>query len=174
MLRVLNAECDQLMVMARMNVAALRSHVHLRRRRTGFSTMVASNPGAITHLLTCWIEHNNSLDPKGQTIVLGASLNVFDDLDWGALRLKQMFAAEIIRLETESHHPSAKKCVYNFASVPGDPIIGLRSKCPRHTCWRATQASHLDLKLPQNCATKKFRKLSLDSVSLFLAALFLL
>ena len=68
------------------------------------------------------------------------------------------------------------KCVYNFASVPGDPIIGLCSKCPRHTCWRATQASsHLDLKLPQNCATKKFRKLSLDSVfpcfSLFSSAL---
>ena len=62
----------------------------------------------------------------------------------------------------------AKKCAYNFASVPGDPIIGLRSKCPRHTCWRATQASHLDLKLPQNCATKKFRKLSLDSVFPFL------
>ena len=68
----------------------------------------ASNPGAITHLLTCWIEHNNSLDPRGQTIVLGASLNVFNDLDWGALHLKQMFAAEIIRLETESHHPSAQ------------------------------------------------------------------
>ena len=111
MLRVLNAECDQLMVMARMNVGALRCRVHLRRRRTGFSTMVASNPGAITHLLTCWIEHNNSLDQRGQTIVLGASLNVFDDLDWGALHLKQMFAAEIIRLETESHHPSVQKNV---------------------------------------------------------------
>ena len=44
----------------------------------------------------------------------------------------------------------ANQCVYNFASVPGDPIIGLRSKCPRHTCWRAPQASsHLDLKLPR-------------------------
>ena len=66
----------------------------------------ASNPGAITHLLTCWIEHSNSsLDSRGHMIVLGASLNVFDDLDWGALRVKQMFAAEIIRLETESGHP---------------------------------------------------------------------
>jgi len=71
----------------------------------------ASNPGAITHLLTCWIEHNNSLDPRGQTIVLGASLNVFNDLDWGALHLKQMFAAEIIRLETESHHLSVQENV---------------------------------------------------------------
>ncbi|CAL1130723.1 unnamed protein product [Cladocopium goreaui] len=71
----------------------------------------ASNPGAITHLLTCWIEHNDSLDPRGQTIVLGASLNVFDDLDWGALHLKQMFAAEIIRLETESHHLSVQENV---------------------------------------------------------------
>ncbi|CAL1148176.1 unnamed protein product, partial [Cladocopium goreaui] len=94
--RVLNAECDQLMVMARMNVGALRSHVHLRRRRTGFSTM-------------------------GQTVVLGASLNVFDDLDWGALRLKQMFAAEIIRLETESHHPSQvlqTHVLARYASLP--------------------------------------------------------
>ena len=71
----------------------------------------ASNPGAITHLLTCWIEHNNSLESRGQAIVLGASLNVFNDLDWGALRLKQMFAAEIIRLETESHHPGVQKHV---------------------------------------------------------------
>jgi hypothetical protein len=168
MLRVLNAECDQLMVMARMNVGALRCHVHLRRRRTGFSTMVGEQPWSNHPLVDLLDRTQQFIGPKGQTIVLGASLNVFDDLDWGALRLKQMFAAEIIRLETESHHPSAKKCVYNFASVPGDPIIGLRSKCPRHTCWRATQASHLDLKLPQNCATKKFRKLSLDSVFPFL------
>ena len=113
----------------------------------------ASNPGAITHLLTCWIEHSNSsLDPRGQMIVLGAALNVFDDLDWGALRIRQMFAAEIIRLETESHHPAF---VYNFAWVPGDPIIGLSScKCPRHMSWRATQASHLDLKLPQKPSSK--------------------
>ena len=39
-LGVLNAECDDLMVMARMNVGALRCHVHLRRGRAGFSTMV--------------------------------------------------------------------------------------------------------------------------------------
>ena len=42
-------------------------------------------------------------------IILGAALNVFDDLDWGALRVKQMFAAEIIRLETESRHPSVQE-----------------------------------------------------------------
>ena len=74
----------------------------------------ASNPGAIGHLLTCWIEHNrfnSSLGPKGQTIVLGASLNVFGDLDWGALRLKQMCAAEIIRLESESHYATTQKNV---------------------------------------------------------------
>ena len=52
-------------------------------------------------LLTCWIEHSNS---SGQMIVLRAALNVFDNLDRGALRIRQMFAAEIIRLETESHH----------------------------------------------------------------------
>ena len=71
----------------------------------------ASNPGAITYLLTCWIEHNSSLDQGGQTMVLGAALNVFHDLDWGALRVKQMCAAEIIRLETESRHPSVQEYV---------------------------------------------------------------
>ena len=72
----------------------------------------ASNPGAITHLLACWKEHSNSsLDPKGQRIVLGAAINVFDDLDWGALRVKQMFATEIIRLETESDDASVQRFV---------------------------------------------------------------
>ena len=170
MLRVLNAEYDQLMVMARMNVGALRCHVHLRRRRTGFSTLVGEQPWSNHPLVDLLDRTQQFIGPKGAN----DSSRSFAEFGLGTLRLKQMFAAEIIRLETESHHPSAKKCVYNFASVPGDPIIGLRSKCPRHTCWRATQASHLDLKLPQNCATKKFRKLSLDSVSLFLAALFLL
>ena len=75
----------------------------------------ASNPGAITHLLTCWIEHtNSSLDPRGQMIVLGAVLNVFDDLDWGALRIRQMFAAEIVGLETESHHPGVQNLLSIF------------------------------------------------------------
>ena len=131
----------------------------------------ASNPGAITHLLTCWIEHNNSLESRGQAIVLGASLNVFNDLDWGALRLKQMFAAEIIRLETESHHPGVQKHVAKILHrFPEIRSLACAASAP---CWRATQASsHLDLKLPQNCATKKFRKLSLDSVFPFLAALF--
>ena len=112
MLRVLNAEYDQLMVMARMNVGALRCHVHLRRRRTGFSTLVGEQPWSNHPLVDLLDRTQQFIGPKGQTIVLGASLNVFNDLDWGALHLKQMFAAEIIRLETESYHPGVlKKCL---------------------------------------------------------------
>ena len=54
-------------------------------------------------------------------IILGAALNVFDDLDWGALRVKQMFAAEIIRLETESRHPYVQerlsKILHQFPEI---------------------------------------------------------
>ena len=32
--------------------------------------------------------------------MLGAASEVFADMDWGALRVKQMFAAEVRRLET--------------------------------------------------------------------------
>ena len=38
--RILNVEFGQLMVIARMNVGALRCHVHLRRGCAGLSTMV--------------------------------------------------------------------------------------------------------------------------------------
>ena len=37
-----------------------------------------------------------------QLAVLTLAECVFQNLDWGALRLKQMFAAEVMRLETES------------------------------------------------------------------------
>jgi len=78
MLRVLNAEYDQLMVMARMNVGALRCHVHLRRRRTGFSTLVGEQPWSNHPLVNLLDRTQQFIGPKGQTIVLGASLN----LDW--------------------------------------------------------------------------------------------
>ena len=92
----------------------------------------ASNPEAITHLLTCWIEHSSSsLDSWGHMIILGASLNVFEDLDWGALHLKQMFAAESIRLETESNHPS----VQGFLSENLRQFPEIRSlACAAQTC----------------------------------------
>ena len=65
MLRVLNAECDQLMVMARMNVGALRCHVHLRRRRTGFSTMVGEQPWSNHPLVDLLDRTQQFIGPKG-------------------------------------------------------------------------------------------------------------
>ena len=92
----------------------------------------ASNPGAITHLLTCWIEHSNgSLDSKGHVIVLGAALNVFGDLDWGALRIRQMFAAEIIRLDIESHHPGVQRLLsMNFNLFPEIRSLACAASAP--------------------------------------------
>ena len=170
MLRVLNAECDQLMVMARMNVGALRSHVHLRRRRTGFSTMVGEQPWSNHPLVDLLDRTQQFIGRKGAN---GSSRSFAECLRRFGLGCIASQANVCCRNHSignwEPPPECAKKCVYNFASVPGDPIIGLRSKCPRHTCWRATQASHLDLKLPQNCATKKFRKLSvvLQALGLF-------
>ena len=65
MLRVLNAEYDQLMVMARMNVGALRCHVHLRRRRTGFSTMVGEQPWSNHPLVDLLDRTQQFIGPKG-------------------------------------------------------------------------------------------------------------
>ena len=60
----------------------------------------ASNPGAMPHLLACWIQHS-SLGPMVQLAMLTLTDRVFLYLDWGALRLNSMFSAEVMRLETE-------------------------------------------------------------------------
>ena len=65
----------------------------------------ASNSGAMTHLFTRWIEHSSSSSraPDAQSLVISVAETVFENLDWGAMLLKQKFAAEVKRLEAESH-----------------------------------------------------------------------
>ena len=64
----------------------------------------------MTHLLACWIEHS-SLAPNMQLAMLGITYCAFRHLDWGALSVKQMFAAEIMRLEAESDDEHVQKSV---------------------------------------------------------------
>jgi hypothetical protein len=52
----------------------------------------------MTHLLTRWKEQS-SWTRATQKMMFGAACSVFEHLDWGALRVKQMFAAEVKRLE---------------------------------------------------------------------------
>ena len=73
-----------------------------------FNACFTSNPGAMTRLLTCFMEHF-SLSSLVQVAMLGLSKTVFLDLDWGALRVKQRFAAEVMRLEAAgSDHKSVR------------------------------------------------------------------
>ena len=61
----------------------------------------ARNPGAVTHLLTCLLTYfteYGSLCSLVQVAVLSLTSKVFK-MDWGALRFKQRFAAEIRQLE---------------------------------------------------------------------------
>ena len=64
----------------------------------------------MTHLLACWIEHS-SLPPNMQLAMLGITYCAFRHLDWGALSVKQMFAAEIMRLEAESDDEHVQESV---------------------------------------------------------------
>ena len=80
------------------------------RGAPAFKLCWASNPGAMTHLLACWIEHS-ALAPKMQVAMLGITDCVFRYLDWGALHLKQMLAAEVMRLEAESDDKSVQLSV---------------------------------------------------------------
>ncbi|CAL1141993.1 unnamed protein product [Cladocopium goreaui] len=76
-----------------------------------FKVWWASNPGAITHWCSSWIEHS-SLSPAAQCLLIRLAAGVFEDLDWGALHLKRMFAAEVRRLETEGR----TRCLRGYAS----------------------------------------------------------
>ena len=55
----------------------------------------------MTHLFSGWTKQI-SLSRLTETLLLIVAIRVFDCLDWGALRVKQMFAAEIKRLQVES------------------------------------------------------------------------
>ena len=56
------------------------------------------------------IEHS-SLSKFTLLGMLGAASVVFTAMDWGALRLKQMFAAEVRRLETQSDDETVQAAV---------------------------------------------------------------
>ena len=71
------------------------------------------NPEAMTRLLSGWIKQI-SLSRLTETLLLTVAICVFEDLDWGALRVKQMFATEIKRLRTRLQVESdeiVEKCV---------------------------------------------------------------
>ena len=75
-----------------------------------FNLWWVGNPGAMTYLLTCMIEHS-SLSKFTLLGMLGAASVVFTAMDWGALRVKQMFAAEVRRLETQSDDETVQAAV---------------------------------------------------------------
>ena len=60
----------------------------------------------MTLLFTGWIKHI-SLSPLTEMLLLNVANCVFKRLDWGELRVKQLLAAEIKRLEAESHRTCA-------------------------------------------------------------------
>ena len=64
----------------------------------------------MTRWCTYWIEHS-SLTPAAQCMIIKLAEHVFDILDWGALRLKQLLAAEVMRSESESQDESVRWCV---------------------------------------------------------------
>ena len=73
------------------------------------------------HLFTCWIEHS-SLSGAAQILLLGIASHIFEDLDFSAWHVKQMFAAEVMRLETESRDKSVQLAVscllHHFPDIP--------------------------------------------------------
>ena len=79
-------------------------------RPTAFKLYFASNSEAMTYWCSCWIEQSSSSRATQSFILMLARL-VFTNLDWGALRLKQMFAAEVKRLESLNLDKGMRKCV---------------------------------------------------------------
>ena len=75
-----------------------------------FKRMWASNPGAMAYFCTCWKEHS-ALSSHMQLLMLSIAQGVFNHLDWGELRVKQTFAAEVMRLETESRRQTVQMAV---------------------------------------------------------------
>ena len=73
------------------------------------------------HLFTCWIQHS-SLSGAAQIAMLGVASDIFKHLDSSAWRVKQMFAAEVVRLETESRDKcvqlAASRLLYEFPEIP--------------------------------------------------------
>ena len=59
----------------------------------------ASNPGTMANFSACWIQHT-SLSRPAEVPMLSIAKGGFENLD--AARGKQTFAAELVRLESES------------------------------------------------------------------------
>ena len=72
-------------------------------------------------LFICWKEHR-AVPPPAQILVLSTARGVFKHLDSSAWRAKQMFAAEVTRLETESrdkHVPLlASRLSHEYPEIP--------------------------------------------------------
>ena len=115
----------------------------------------------VTRLLTCFMEHF-SLSSLVQVAMLGLSKTVFLDLDWGALRVKQRFAAEVMRLEAAGSDHMGVVGASARVSRDTNPLAGIHqtpsSSSPRSQCSHdpncshivvPVQASHVLFKLPQ-------------------------
>ena len=86
-----------------------------QRGEAAFKLWWASNPGAMTHLFTCWVERQRSSSPRMQLLVLGITDSAFRYLDWGALGVKRMLAAEVMRLEAESDDQDVQMAAYEVS-----------------------------------------------------------
>ena len=80
-----------------------------------FKLWWACNPEAMAYLCTCWIEQS-SVDPCAQVTMLSLAGAILEDLDWGELRAKKMFAAEVLRLESASSDQQVLKIVSDVLS----------------------------------------------------------
>ena len=76
-----------------------------------FNVWWASNPGVMTRLFAWWIEHASCSCSLTQMAMLDIAYDVFMHLDWGALRVKQMFAAEVRRLEIATCNKNVQNMV---------------------------------------------------------------
>ena len=82
----------------------------LQAGATALKLWWASNPGAMMQVFSCWKKHG-SVSLPGQLIVLSTARAVFNHLDSSACLVKQMFATEVMRLETESRDQSVQLIV---------------------------------------------------------------
>ena len=69
----------------------------------------------MAYLCASWIEQS-SVCPCAQISMASLARGVFEDLDWGELRAKQLFAAEVLRLETASNDEEVLRVVSDVLS----------------------------------------------------------
>ena len=86
------------------------------RSAAAFKQWWASNPGAMTYWCACWIEQR-SLGTATQYLILNLAKLSFQHLDWGALRVKQMLAAAVMRLKAESQDTSLQQAISRVLGI---------------------------------------------------------